>query len=272
MKKFILCKICLVVFVVLFAAESVVAGNWNKNSDSKRVDDDQFTQIDKAGKGIQWRLRPTSLISRAEQIIFVPDPLGSDDQVIQFEVSDGDCGENKQPDGSKWSDCDGGKDRAEINNRLPERGEVWYRWEIFFPKDYLSIFPAKNIHSQYKLISEKNKKKNSRKYLFFEEINYGLFFRGQKLVDDVRGKWTEIQVHANWTTEKTGFLRIYANGELKFRNDGYATLRPGYDAVRTHHGIYRIDLYRYLKSRSLKIAPKQTVLYKNFSISRTEPN
>ena len=50
-----------------------------------------------------------SLISRAEQISFVPDPLGSDDQVIQFEVSDGDCGENKQPDGSKWSDCDGGK-------------------------------------------------------------------------------------------------------------------------------------------------------------------
>ena len=99
-----------------------------------------------------------------------------------------------------------------------------------------------------------------------------MFFRGQKLVDDVRGKWTEIQVHANWTTEKTGFLRIYANGELKFRNDGYATLRPGYDAVRTHHGIYRIDLYRYLKSRNLKIAPKQTVLYKNLSISRTEPN
>ena len=100
------------------------------------------------------------MISRAEQIIFVPDPLGSDDQVIQFEVSDGDCGENKQPDGSKWSDCDGGKDRAEINNRLLERGEIWYQWEIFFPEDYLSIFPAKNIHSQYKLISEKNKKKN----------------------------------------------------------------------------------------------------------------
>ena len=35
--------------------------------------------------------------------------------------------------GSKWSDCDGGKDRAEINNRLPERGEVWYRWK-FFPE------------------------------------------------------------------------------------------------------------------------------------------
>ena len=158
MKKFILCKICLVVFIALFAAESVLAVNWNKNSDSERVDD-QYAQIDKAGKGIQWRLRPTSLISRAEQIIFVPDPLGSDDQVIQFEVSDGDCGENKQPDGSKWSDCDGGKDRAEINNRLPERGEVWYRWEIFFPTNYLSIFPAKNIHSQFKLISEKNKKK-----------------------------------------------------------------------------------------------------------------
>ena len=51
----------------------------------------------------------------------------------------------------------------EINNRLPERGEIWYQWEIFFPEDYLSIFPAKNIHSQYKLISEKNKKKNSKK-------------------------------------------------------------------------------------------------------------
>ena len=74
MKKFVLCKICLVVFVALFAAESVIAGNWNKNSDSERVDD-QYAQIDKAGKGIQWRLRPTSLISRVEQIIFVPDPL-----------------------------------------------------------------------------------------------------------------------------------------------------------------------------------------------------
>ena len=84
MKKFILCKICLVVFIALFAAESVLAVNWNKNSDSEKVDD-QYAQIDKAGKGIQWRLRPTSLISRQEQIIFVPDPLGSDDQVIQFE-------------------------------------------------------------------------------------------------------------------------------------------------------------------------------------------
>ena len=272
MKKVIPCKLCSIVFGTLLIVQSVNAGNWNKNSGSEKVDDDQYAQIDKAGNGIQWRLRPTSLISRVEQIIFVPDPLGSDDQVIQFEVRHGDCGENKQPDGSKWSDCDGGKDRAEINNRLPERGEVWYQWEIFFPKDYLSISPAKNIHSQYKLISEKNKKKNSRKYLFFEEIKYALFFRGQKLVDDVRGKWTKIQVHVNWTTEKKGFLRVYANGELKFRNDGYATLRPGYDAVRIHHGIYRIDLYRYLKSRNLKVAPKQTVLYKNFSISRTKPD
>ena len=107
---------------------------------------------------------------------FVPDPLGSDDQVIQFEVSDGDCGENKQPDGSKWSDCDGGKDRAEINNRLPERGEVWYRWEIFFPTNYLSIFPAKNIHSQFKLISEKNKKRTLGNICFLRKLTMVCFF------------------------------------------------------------------------------------------------
>ena len=91
MKKVILCKLCLIVFGALLIVQSANASNWNKNSISEKVDD-QYAQIDKAGKGIQWRLRPTSLISRAEQISFVPDPLGSDDQVIQFEVSDGDCG------------------------------------------------------------------------------------------------------------------------------------------------------------------------------------
>ena len=144
MKKFVFCKLCLIVFGALVAVQTSSAGNWNKNSGSKKSGDEQYTKIDRAGEGIQWRLRPTSLISRAEQIMFVPDPLGSDDQVIQFEVSDGDCGENKQPDGSKWSDCDGGKDRAEINNRLPERGEIWYQWEIFSRK-IISVFSRLRI-------------------------------------------------------------------------------------------------------------------------------
>ncbi len=140
MKKFVFCKLCLIVFGALVAMQTSSAGNWNKNSGSKKSGDEQYTKIDRAGKGIQWRLRPTSLISRAEQIVFVPDPLGSDDQVIRFEVSDGDCGENKQPNGSKWSDCDGGKDRAEINNRLPERGEIWLVGD-FFPGRLSQYFP-----------------------------------------------------------------------------------------------------------------------------------
>ena len=75
MKKVIPCKLCSIVFGTLLIVQSVNAGNWNKNSGSEKVDDDQYAQIDKAGKGIQWRLRPTSLISRVEQIIFVPDPF-----------------------------------------------------------------------------------------------------------------------------------------------------------------------------------------------------
>ena len=164
-EKVILCKLCLIVFGGLLIGQSANAGNWNKNSISEKVDD-QYAQIDQAGKGIQWRLRPTSLISRAEQISFVPDPLGSDDQVIQFEVSDGDCGENKQPDGSKWSDCDGGKDRAEINNRLPERGEIWYQWEIFFPKDYISIFPLRTSTANINLSVKRTKKELKEIFVF----------------------------------------------------------------------------------------------------------
>lgn len=267
MKKFISFKIFFI--FILLILDSVNAGNWNVTAKDKYFD--RYRKIDNSNSGIKWKLRPTTLISRAEQIRFVPDPLGSEEETLQFEVKDGDCGENIQPSGSKWSDCDSGKDRAEINNRIPERGEIWYQWEIYFPQNYVNIFPAKNIHSQFKLINEKNTKKNSQKYLWFEEINYGLFFRGKKLVDDVRGKWTKILVHANWTKEKSGFLRVYANDKLKFRNDGYATLRPGYDAVRTHHGIYRIELYRYLNASNSKVAPIQKVFYKNLYISKTKP-
>ena len=101
--------------------------------------------------------------------------------------------------------------------------------------------------------------------MFFQEIKYGLFFRGKKLVDDVRGKWTKIQVHANWTTEKSGFLRVYANGELKFRNDGYATLRPE-NMMPSEHIMGYIELISIAgpKSRNLKAAPKQTVRIQEF--------
>ena len=163
-------------YSLFFCCRGVIAGNWNKNSDSKRVDDDQYAQIDKAGKGIQWRLRPTSLISRAEQIIFVPDPLGSDDQVIQFEVSDGDCGENKQPDGSKWSDCDGGKDRAEINNRLPERGEVWYRWEIFSRKIILVFSPPRTSIANINSSVKRTKKRTLGNICFLRRLSMACSF------------------------------------------------------------------------------------------------
>ena len=57
MKKFVFCKLCLIVFGALVAMQTSSAGNWNnKNSAPKKSGDEQYTKIDRAGKGIQWRL------------------------------------------------------------------------------------------------------------------------------------------------------------------------------------------------------------------------
>ncbi|MEO2124346.1 MAG: hypothetical protein ABGY10_13625, partial [bacterium] len=80
----------------------------------------------------------------------VPDPtgLGPAEMVERFELRPGDC--TSVP---PYDDCSLGAERAErAQARRPSEavaGSQWYRWNIFFPEDFVNTYPAKTRHGQF---------------------------------------------------------------------------------------------------------------------------
>jgi hypothetical protein len=76
-------------------------------------------------------------------------PVRAGKQSIRFEVRDGDCG--KDPDG--WSDCKGDRERHELSvagkKDLMSKGEYWFSWSLFFPKDHQNLWPLSNNYGQF---------------------------------------------------------------------------------------------------------------------------
>lgn len=152
-------------------------------------------------------------------------PVRAGEKSIRFEVRKGDCGKEKFP--GTWDDCKNNRHRHELSGK-PFRGESWYAYSIFIPKDFtVRVHPVKRYLAQFH-------QKNSWPTLMFRFGYKGYFAMTQwdgevidysKLLDtkDMLGKWNDILIHINSTSKDTGFYKVWVNGELKYNYKGKTT-------------------------------------------------
>ena len=164
-----------------------------------------------------------------------PSEYGSDGVVERFELRMGDCNRNEHED-----DCNSNRERVELVELdrpvIPMNGEVWYRWKIYFPKDYRIIYPAITYHIRFLEKSEKI-------VWSFEIGSTGVFWLGSYVSDEITyhslidedellSQWYELSVHARWGSEN-GFLSVWVNNVKKVNFVG-ATCRGCRPVSYTH--------------------------------------
>ena len=161
------------------------------------------------------------------------------DKSIKFEVNNGECGEEP-----KSSDCDTDRERSEIYYSHEKwKKEKWYKFNIFLPKDYNSIAPAKMSLIQWK------RHNPSKVLVMFQHTHAGLTFNRNKdsfedshiilkSNDVLLGQWTEIIFNTNWhPDEDKGFMKVWIDGILKIDFKGTSNTSKG-EELNLRYGLY----------------------------------
>ncbi len=209
-----------------------------------------------------------SLNDKSHGYTVVPDPTiaasgnSSPNQVERFEVRDGDCGANRG-----WSDCANDRERSELSerNKTTVPGQrYWYSWKIFFPEDYVNIYPTKVALGQFH-------QHKAHVVWMFQNADGGYYLDDQvsgrtrkyyPLIseEDLRGRWHKVEIDAKWSTSDDGWFRVWINGEQKV---DYAGQTMQAKAVYFKYGLYRSFVSRYKKQYSADTVPTQVVYFKD---------
>ena len=193
----------------------------------------------------------------------VPDPtgLGPTEMVERFELRPGDC--TSVP---PYDDCSLGAERAErAQARRPSEavsGSQWYRWNIFFPEDFINTYPAKTRHGQF---IDHGKQDPA---WALEVGSTGVLWLGARLIEEalyfslideneLRGKWHEIIVHAVWSSDE-GEIEVWTNGQKKASYRGPTCVRC---RVFFSYGVHRIGVSVFQKKFPGSALPVQVVFY-----------
>jgi len=191
-------------------------------------------------------------------------PVRSGATSLRFEVRAGDCTWRK----GGWNDCKNDRERHELISQSWSGGEGWYAWSIYLPEDYPVIFPVKTALGQFH-------QKDGHVVWMFQNKDGGLSVDNQVpgrtvqltpiLSDrDMRGRWSDILVHARWTADSDGFFRVYVNGgtQPSYALAG-ATQSPG------KRVYFKFGIYRSFVSRRDGPEPTQVVYYDDVVSGRT---
>ena len=147
-------------------------------------------------------------------------PTRSGDYSLRFEVQSGDCNSN-----AGWNDCTTDRSRHELTQiEKPSRetqydgDEYWYTWSVYVPKSplkqgdsitFLGQFNSDNAARFY--IEDFQKGLGFR----FNDRNYEIIERDVLIANELsRDAWTDILIHAIWSTSDDGLLELYINGNL----------------------------------------------------------
>ena len=182
-----------------------------------------------------------------------------------FEVRPGDCFWDRG-----WNDCDEDRERSEISEKNKETGvgsEYWYGWNIYFPEEYLNVYPTKTALGQF------HQDKSSVIWMF-QNSDGGYHLSDQtngeyyKLIDedDLRGKWHKIEIQVKWSKGSDGFFRVWVNGEQKVDLSGQ-TMNA--ERVYFKYGVYRSFLKRYKWSYDESKVPTQKAYFSNVKRGHT---
>ena len=154
MKKFVLCKLCLVFFGAFLAMQSVVAGNWNKKTD--RFNEGLLKD--------DWL--PLSSNSLNDAVINPPEVALPNLKVTKFVLKHGKCGRD-----DTFDDCSNDRQRIQrwntewlpISSAIPKDNDdkniVFYNFKLFIPSE--DLFPFFSIGMNQNIADAKLPAKNS---------------------------------------------------------------------------------------------------------------
>ena len=178
-------------------------------------------------------------------------PVRAGEQSIRFEVRDGDCGQDE--DGG-WSDCKGDRERHELSgaSSAMSKGEYWFSWSLYFPKEHQNLWPLSNNYGQFH-------QEGGPPVFMFKEIRGGYSiirtigdddYDERRLIrnDDMKGKWHDILINAKWSKKDDGFFKVWVNDKLKYEYKG-PTKTEKY--VYQKFGIYSTGITRYINYENI---------------------
>ena len=185
-------------------------------------------------------------------------PVRAGKQSIRFELRHGDCGKDKQ---GGWSDCKGDRERHEVSSHgeadRMSKGEYWFSWSVYFPKDHKNLYPLSNNYGQFH-------QKSGEPVFMFKELRSGytvvrtigdVDYNEGKLVGnkDMPGNWIDILINAKWSKKDDGFFKIWVNDKLKYDYKGPTKTKT---YVYEKFGIYSTGVTRYLNYKNLDAIEK----------------
>ena len=181
-------------------------------------------------------------------------PVRAGEQSIRFEVRSGDCGKDKQGD---WNDCKNDRERHELSGMddAMKKGEYWFSWSIYFPKNHQNLSPLSNAYGQFH-------QKNGHPVFMFKELRNGYTivrsikedysdYNETKLLgnEEALGNWFDILINVKWTKKNDGFFKLWINDELKYDYKGPTKTKQ---YVYQKFGVYRTGITRYLNYKNLE--------------------
>ncbi|MCF8060158.1 MAG: polysaccharide lyase [Bacteriovoracaceae bacterium] len=191
-------------------------------------------------------------------------PIRSGDSSLRFEVRAGDCGREED-----WDDCSNERERNELTSGNLD-GEQWIHWSLFLPKDFPNIYPVKTAMGQF------HQRLSGKPSFMFQNHKGGYTVDNQTggnnisieqkmiLTDaEMRGKWSDILVHVNWTfSAENGFFHVYVNGEDMPRYTWFGRTR--FDGGVPY---FKFGIYRSFVTRRDGPEPTQVVYFDDIAVS-----
>ena len=198
-------------------------------------------------------------------------PVRSGERSIKIEIRDGDCYSS--------FDCNSNRERIELTTDYKYKGEWWYAWSIYFPKNHKNLAPIASMMVQFKQDKKYGNQIDSPPYWSFENsavngairITEGYWLNNRVKVpagaitkllsdDEILGKWNDILVNVKWTEKEDGFFNVWVNNKLKFEHTG-PTKRNA--PVRFKFGIYRRNIF-------IDNTPTQVIFYDEIRIGKSK--
>ncbi len=192
----------------------------------------------------------------------VDDPTGlAPIAVVQrFEARPGQC-ISRPP----FHDCERGVERAELGQAIVPSGSGethWYRWQVFFPQDFVTAYPVRNRHGQFVDHG------TGESAWAFEIGSTGALWVGSQFDDesryfsvinerDLRGEWHDVIVEAVWSRDK-GRLNVWVDGQRRVRYQGVTCDRCW---IALTYGIARHGVNKFKERYPQKTLPVQAMYY-----------
>ena len=187
-------------------------------------------------------------------------PVRMGEKSIRFELRAGDCGKDK--DGG-WNDCKKDRERHELSGRhRVSKGERWYAWSIYLPKDFINVQPSSTMlaqfHQEKKHVIWMFKNKHGGYWIENYVPKYTVSSTQILTREKMLGKWNDILVNVNWSHKDDGFYKVWVNNKLVYDFKGKTKSK----GVKTYFkfGIYRSKVSVYELMYKKKI-PTQIVYY-----------